>query len=315
MVYSLSAQVSSATPCAGHLCSCVHWAVGAIRYQFKRNDSMASPTYLLPHLKRPFAVVGIINTTPDSFFDGGCYQGVEAAFEQACRLVDEGADVIDIGGESTRPGAATISAQQEMERVVELVQRLAARISVPISVDTTKAAVAQRALEAGAAWINDISAGRFDPAMAGVVARAACPVILMHSRHTPQTMQLQPSYENVVEQVCDELQQRIDVFVRAGVEPDKIIVDPGIGFAKRYEDNIALLAKLDAVAALGYPVLVGTSRKSFIGQLCNREVQQRLGGSLGSVAAAYLRGARLFRVHDVAATVDALTVFSAILDS
>jgi dihydropteroate synthase len=180
-------------------------------------------------------------------------------------------------------------------------------------VDTTKAVVAQQALEAGAAWINDISAGRFDPAMASVVAAADCGVILMHSRHTPQTMQLQPHYDNVVVEVCDELRQHIDIFLQAGVDPQKIVVDPGIGFAKRFEDNVALLAKLDELARLGYPLLVGTSRKSFIGQLCGRDVQQRLGGSLGSVTAAYLRGARLFRVHDVAATRDALTVFSTLV--
>jgi dihydropteroate synthase len=264
-------------------------------------------------LDKPFALMGIVNATPDSFFDGGEHYAARSAADHARRLVDEGADVIDIGGESTRPGAKPVTAGEEIRRVVPAVTMLrSAGVSVPISVDTTKAEVARTALDAGADWINDVSAGRFDTDMAPLAARRECPVVLMHSRKTPETMQQEPHYEDVAGEVCDELRGSVDHFRAAGVRDENIVLDPGIGFAKRYEDNMRLLRNLEMVMAMGYPVLIGTSRKSFIGHLTGKPVEQRLCGTLGSVAAAYAHGGRFFRVHDVDATRDFLTVLSTI---
>lgn len=264
-------------------------------------------------LAKPFAVMGIVNVTPDSFYDGGRHDTTDVAVEHALRLADEGADMLDIGGESTRPGAAAVAADEEIRRVLPVIERIAEQLDVPISVDTTKAEVARRALDSGASWINDISAGRFDPDMAPLAARRSCPVVLMHSRETPRTMQQTPHYDDVVAEVEAELLASVDTFVRQGVVRANIVLDPGIGFAKRIEDNVALLNRLDRLCNLGYPLLIGTSRKSFIGHFTGRPVGERLYGSLGSVAAAYARGARLFRVHDVAPTVDMLTVMHGIL--
>lgn len=265
-------------------------------------------------LKKPFAVMGVLNVTPDSFYDGGEHRSVRAAVDHAMRLIDEGADVIDIGGESTRPGSESVSAKDECARVTPVVEELAKKYSCVLSVDTSKSEVAKSALDAGASWINDISAGRFDPEMASVVAHYQCPCVLMHSRATPQTMQIAPSYDNVLEEVAAELSEAVERFVSSGVERDRIILDPGIGFAKRHEDNLALLAHIDKIVSLGFPVLLGTSRKSFIGRITGSEVQDRLWGTLGSEVYAFLRGVKLFRVHDVRATVDCLKVVDAIAE-
>ncbi len=266
-------------------------------------------------LAKPFAVMGVVNVTPDSFYDGGRHDTTDVAVEHALRLADEGAELLDIGGESTRPGAAAVSIDEEARRVVPVIERVAREVQVPISVDTSKAEVARRALDAGASWINDISAGRFDRAMAPLAGSRACPVVLMHSRRTPRTMQQAPHYDDVVAEVEAELLTSVDAFMRQGVARANIVLDPGIGFAKRLEDNLTLLNRLDRVCNLGYPVLVGTSRKSFVGHLTGRTADERLYGSLGSVAAAYVRGARLFRVHDVAPTVDMLRIMHAVLSS
>ncbi len=275
------------------------------------NPAGRHPT-LAAVVSRPFALMGIVNATPDSFYDGGRHDSCGRAVEHALRLVDEGADVIDVGGESTRPGSPPVDMEEEIRRVIPVVEAVGARTSVPISVDTTKAGVAERALQAGASWVNDISAGRFDRAMAGVVAQGGGPVVLMHSRERPATMQQCPSYEDVLAEVESELLGQVTVFTEAGVAEANIVLDPGIGFAKRVEDNLALLRGVDRLAGHGFPVLVGTSRKSFIGQVTGRDVEQRLAGSLGSVAAVYARGVRMFRVHDVAETADLLRVLSAI---
>lgn len=257
--------------------------------------------------------MGIVNVTPDSFFDGGKYFSSASAVEHGLSLVHDGADMLDIGGESTRPGAPPVPADEECRRVLPVIGQLARVSGVPLSVDTTKAKVAQAALDAGASWVNDISAGRFDPAMSGVVARNRCPVILMHSRETPATMQNRPFYGDVVAEVTQELRACIAAFTAAGVEKENIIVDPGIGFSKRVEDNLALLGRLgDIAVGLGYPVCVGVSRKSFIGRITGREPLDRLAGSLAGVAAAFFNGATLFRVHDVRETVDAIKVLEAI---
>lgn len=268
-----------------------------------------------PILKKRFAVMGIVNMTPDSFFDGGRYFSVEGAIDHGLSLVRDGADILDIGGESTRPGAPPVAPDEECKRVLPVIRELSRRAGVPLSVDTTKASVAQAAFDAGASWVNDISAGRFDPAMPAVVARNKCPVILMHSRETPATMQKEPRYDDVVAEVKSELSAALDVFFAAGTAPEAIVLDPGFGFAKRLEDNLALLAHLKDIAAIGYPVCVGVSRKSFIGRITGREAGQRLPGSLAAVAASFYGGATLFRVHDVRETVEMLKVLEAIQTS
>lgn len=265
-------------------------------------------------LDRPFALMGVVNTTPDSFFDGGRHVGAEAGIEHGLRLIEEGADILDVGGESTRPGAEAVSVEEECSRVIPVIEGLSAQVNTPISVDTTKAQVARRALESGASWINDIGAGRFDRTMPEVAAHHGCPIVLMHSRATPRTMQQRPAYGDVVAEVRAELQAAVELFVAQGVRRENIVLDPGIGFAKRLEDNLALIAGLGQLAAGGLPLLVGTSRKSFIGTITGREVDQRLYGTLGSVAAAFVKGGRFFRVHDVAATADMLKVLRRILE-
>lgn len=262
--------------------------------------------------EKPFLIMGVVNVTPDSFFDGGKHFRADAAKEHALQLVNEGADIIDIGGESSRPGAAPVTAAEELSRVIPVIEQVRAVTGVPISIDTTKAAVARQALGAGATWINDISAGRFDTQMAPTAARSQCPVVLMHSRNSPADMQKNPSYHNVLQEVRDELLSSVTRFTDLGVLKENIIIDPGIGFAKRFEDNCALLRSLNIISDMGFPVLIGTSRKSFIGQITAKTAEHRLYGSLASIGAAYTRGAKIFRVHDVAATVDFLNVLSTI---
>lgn len=259
-------------------------------------------------LSRPYAVMGIVNVTPDSFYDGGRYVSAEAAFEHGVRLAAEGADILDIGGASSRPGAAAVPPEEEAGRVVPVIRRLAREFKGIISVDTTQASVARRALEAGAAWVNDISAGRNDSRMAELAAESGCVAVLMHMRGTPETMQGLCGYGDVVAEVKKELLSSVRDFIKAGVRKDRIVIDPGIGFAKTAGQNVVLLRNLDVFVKTGYTVLVGTSRKSFIGHLTGRGPDERLWGSMGSVGAAFLRGARIFRVHDVAATKDFLKV-------
>jgi len=261
---------------------------------------------------KPFVVMGVLNVTPDSFYDGGRYAAADAAHAQALAMIAAGADIIDIGGESSRPGAAPVTAEVEMKRVLPVIERLRAESSVIISIDTTKSAVANAALKAGATWINDTSAGRFDAGMARLAAAVHCPVVLMHSRKTPADMQIAPMYADVVAEVRKEILGRIAAFTECGVSPRNIIIDPGIGFAKRLEDNLALIKGLHSLVSLGYPVLIGTSRKSFIGAITGRQPDMRLAGTLASVAAAYAKGAKIFRVHDVGETVDFLKVLTAL---
>ena len=264
---------------------------------------------------KPFILMGVVNVTPDSFYDGGSHTTTSAACEHARQLIREGADILDIGGESSRPGALPVSIEEEQARVLPVIEQLRRETDVPISIDTTKAAVAHAALAAGADWINDISAGRFDPDMAPLAGEKQCPVVLMHSRKTPETMQQDPSYGNVVREVIDELLVCVKLFTDCGVLPEHIILDPGIGFAKRFEDNIVLLHELEEFIKTGFPVLIGTSRKSFVGQITGKDAADRLYGTLGSVAAAYTHGAKIFRVHDIEATKDFLNVLSTIEQS
>ncbi|MBP3954209.1 dihydropteroate synthase [Gemmata sp. G18] len=257
-------------------------------------------------------VMGIVNVTPDSFSDGGKFADASAATEHALRLVAEGADILDIGGESTRPGADPVALADELRRVVPVVRELAARTRVPISVDTMKSEVALACLEAGAAIINDVSGFRA-AAMIEVVSAFRAGVIVMHMRGDPATMQLNPQYADVVTEVTDYLQERLRVLGESGIPPEAVCLDPGIGFGKALEHNLDLLANLNAVAALGRPVCLGVSRKGFIGKLCGRELAARDPGSLAVASVAAARGtAHVLRVHDVAGARDAAILLEAI---
>jgi dihydropteroate synthase len=245
-------------------------------------------------------VMGIVNVTPDSFSDGGRFFDRDAAVEQGLRLAEEGADILDVGGESTRPGAKPVEAAAEADRVLPVVEALAARSGVPVSVDTTKASVAERALEAGAQIVNDVSAGRFDPAIFGVVAERRAPFVLMHMLGEPRTMQKSPAYADVVGEILAFLAERADAAAAAGIARDKVVVDPGFGFGKTREHNLVLLKRLREFRTLGYPVLAGTSRKTFIGAtLGDLPVEDRLEGTAATVALAAMNGAAIVRVHDV----------------
>lgn len=250
-------------------------------------------------MSRRTAVMGIVNVTPDSFADGGRYLDSEKAIARGVALASQGADIIDIGGESTRPGARPVSAGEEIGRVLPVIRGLRRALSIPISIDTTKADVARAAVDEGADMVNDISALRFDPAMAPLVAAAKLPVVLMHMLGTPQTMQQSPRYQDVVEEVKEFLRRRIRFALEAGVSAERIIIDPGIGFGKNLDHNLALLRGLPSLASLGQPLLVGPSRKTFVGKLLDAGPEERLEGSLAAAVAAVLAGANIIRTHDV----------------
>jgi len=263
-------------------------------------------------MARRTALVGIVNVTPDSFSDGGRYFDLEKAIAHGVDLVREGADVIDVGGESTRPGARPVSAREEMERVLPVIRGLRRAVSVPISVDTYKADVARAALDEGADMVNDISALRLDPGMASLVAAEKVPVVLMHMQGTPQTMQQRPQYRDVVEEVKEFLQSRIRFALEGGVEPGRIIIDPGIGFGKELEHNLALLRGLPILASLSQPILVAPSRKTFIGKILGVSPEERLEGSLAAAVAAVLAGANMIRTHDVKGAYRAMRIADAL---
>lgn len=268
----------------------------------KRTFQWGSRTYLM----------GVVNVTPDSFSDGGKHATTETAVAAGERLAAEGVDLIDIGGESTRPGSEPVPVEKELSRVVPVVERLSRLVDVPISVDSTKARVIEEAAKAGASFVNDISGLAFDPAMAPTCARLGLPVCLMHIRGVPRTMQAAPSYLDLVGEVVEGLQASMDVAARNGLAAERIVVDPGIGFGKTAEHNLFLLRNLAQLRALGRPILVGASRKSFIGMVTGRAVGDRLPGSLAVLAAAVLGGADLVRVHDVAESRAAAQVVDAI---
>lgn len=247
-------------------------------------------------------IMGILNVTPDSFSDGGQYSDVEAAVRQARRMLDEGVDIIDIGGESTRPGAEPVAADEQIRRVVPVVEAIRQQVSadIPISIDTTLSAVAKAALAAGADIINDISAGRDDEAILALAAETDAPIILMHSQGAPKTMQNNPYYDDVVQEVLAALHRQIDAALKAGIKRERIVIDPGIGFGKRRQDNIDLLAHLDAFVATGYPVLLGTSRKRFMGAICDvSEPAELVTATAVTTALGVMAGVQMFRVHDV----------------
>jgi dihydropteroate synthase len=253
-------------------------------------------------------VMGILNVTPDSFSDGGEHRGVEAAVAHAAAMAEAGAHIIDIGGESTRPGSDPVSAEEEMERVLPVLERVVKDTGAPVSVDTRKAKVAEEALKLGAVMVNDVTAMRGDPEMARTIAGSGAAVVLMHMLGEPRTMQEAPAYADVMEEVYLFLAERRDAAVEAGIDPGLIFLDPGIGFGKRLEDNMALMARLGELRCLGHPIVVGPSRKQFIGDLSGAQAGDRVPGTLAAVAAASFGGAHVVRVHDVAGTVQALAV-------
>jgi len=251
--------------------------------------------------------MGVINVTPDSFSDGGRYVDSVAAVTHALRMIDEGAGLIDVGGESTRPGAQSVSVEAEIERVVPVIEALAARTKIPISIDTSKPAVMTAAVHAGASMINDVRALR-EPGAMQAAARTDAAICLMHMQGEPRTMQSDPRYSDVVAEVRDFLRERTEACLASGIAKNRLVVDPGIGFGKRLEHNLALLAGLPAVTALGWPVLIGVSRKSMFATLLGRAVDERVAGGVAMATAAVLAGASIVRTHDVAATVDAVKV-------
>jgi len=274
-------------------------------------------------LGRRTCVMGVVNVTPDSFSDGGRFFNSAAAVAQGLRLAAEGADIIDVGGESTRPFSEAVSDEEEIRRVVPVIAELAGRIRVPISIDTTKAAVARRALEAGAAMVNDIAALRFDPGLAGVAAEFGVPVILMHMQGEPRTMQVTPRYDDLVGEIYSFLQDAAAAAERQGISRSKVIVDPGIGFGKTPEHNLQLIRRLPEFAGLDLPLLVGPSRKSFIRKLVRLEGEKDVSpdlpavetGTQAAVAASIFNGAHIVRVHDVANTVATVKVVDAIVNA
>ncbi len=257
-------------------------------------------------------IMGIVNVTPDSFFDGGRFLDPEAAVAHALRLVQEGADLLDIGAESTRPGSVPVEESEERRRLIPVVAAVAKAVSVPISVDTSKAVVAKAAIDAGAVMVNDVTALRGDPAMVDLIAMSGAGVVLMHMQGTPQTMQLAPRYHDVVEEVGDFLAERVRFATERGVPKSQIMLDPGIGFGKTLAHNLDLLAQLRTFTKLGLPLLIGPSRKAFIGQLVEHSMQDRAWGTAGVIALSVEQGANVLRVHDVAAMKDVVRVATAI---
>ncbi len=270
------------------------------------NWSIAGET--LSWTGRPL-LMGIVNITPDSFSDGGQNLDVDRAVEHALRLEADGADILDLGAESTRPGAAPVSQTDELARLIPVVERLVNRVRVPLSIDTYKAEVARQALAAGAKIINDISGLQFDPEMPRVVAESGAGVVCMHIQGTPQTMQLAPHYDDVVAEIVDYFREQLRTLQQVGIQPEHIVFDPGIGFGKTAEHNLDILSHIADFQSLGRPVLIGHSRKGFLKRVLGRVVDERLSGTLGVSIALAEQGAEILRVHDVTATRDALVAW------
>ena len=256
--------------------------------------------------------MGVVNITPDSFYDGGRYDLPERAIAHALELVEQGADIIDIGGESTRPGAVAVSEHDELGRVIPVLEGLVRHVSVPISIDTTKSRVARLALDTGASIINDVSALRQDPDMANVIAQSGAAVVLMHMQGTPQTMQQSPQYADVGAEVVQFFEERVETALLAGIARNNIILDPGFGFGKLLPHNLALLRGLSSFTMLNCPLLVGLSRKGFIGTIVGKAVDRREWGTAAAVALAVDRGAKIVRVHDVAMMIDVVKMAAAL---
>ncbi len=277
----------------------------------KTHYSIRCQKRILPLGKRTL-LMGVLNVTPDSFSDGGLFFDKEKAISHALRMVEGGADIIDIGGESTRPGSKPLELEEELRRVIPVIESLAKEVNVPLSIDTYKSTVAQRAIEAGAEIINDISGLHFDPGLAKVAAKNDTPLILMHIRGTPETMQKGVHYDSLFSEILQYLKESIQRAESTGLDPRQIIIDPGIGFGKTAEDNLLIIKNLYEFRILGKPILLGTSRKSFIGKILNAEVGDRLEGTLSSIAISVLNGAHIIRSHDVLQAKKAIAVADAI---
>jgi len=266
------------------------------------------------NVSRQGLIIGVLNVTPDSFSDGGKFFALEKAIEHGVRIAAEGADIIDIGGESTRPGAEPVAAEQELHRVIPVIEKLRAKIDVPISIDTSKAEVARAAIHAGASIVNDITVGRGDQGMLPLIAETKSAFIIMHMQGTPRTMQNRPQYEDVVSEVANFFRQQYARAIGCNIDPMAIAFDPGIGFGKTLDHNLELLAQLERLRAHDRPLVVGVSRKSFLGKLANSpEIEDRLAPSVALTSLLRARGADVFRVHDVKENVSALRVTEAIL--
>jgi len=260
-------------------------------------------------------LMGVLNVTPDSFSDGGRFLKLEEAVKQGLKLAEEGADIIDIGGESTRPGSEPVTIEEELRRIMPVIEELTKRIQVPISIDTYKSKIAKEVLDSGASMVNDISGLRFDPEMKKVIAEYDVPVVLMHIQGTPRNMQENPKYDNLIEDIKSYLNQSISMAEEAGIGEDKIIIDPGIGFGKTLDDNLKILKNLREFKSLGKPVMIGVSRKSFIGKILDLPTDERLEGSLAALAIAVINGANILRVHDVKESKRVAKLVDAILTS
>jgi len=257
-------------------------------------------------------IMGVLNVTPDSFSDGGQYFETHTAIERGITMAREGADIIDVGGESTRPYSQKITAKEELDRVIPVIEALGKELAIPISIDTCKGEVAQAALSAGASMINDISALRFDPDMASIAAEAGVPVILMHMKGMPATMQKNPTYGDLIPEIFDFLEDAIARSVSAGIKRDLIIVDPGIGFGKTFDHNLKIIKELSRFAALESPILLGTSNKAFIGHILGKEAHERDTGTMATVAYGVINGAHIVRVHHVRKAVETVRMVEAI---
>ena len=257
-------------------------------------------------------VMGVLNVTPDSFSDGGHFFQREEAIEQGLRMAADGADIIDVGGESTRPYSTRISKEEELERIIPVIQELKKEVKIPVSIDTLKAEVAREALRAGASMINDTSALRSDPEMTSVAAVAQVPVILMHMRGTPENMQEKPHYGNLIQEVIDFLSGSMERAVQMGIRREMIILDPGIGFGKTFDHNLEIIRELDRFTCLGRPILLGSSRKAFIGRILGKPALERDTGTMAAVAVGVMNGAHIVRVHDVKKAVETVKVVDAI---
>ena len=259
-------------------------------------------------------VMGILNITPDSFSDGGAYfNNTEKSLLRAEEMARDGAGIIDIGGESTRPGSSAVSVDEELDRVIPVIKALSGRIDIPISIDTAKSEVARAAVENGASIVNDVTGLRGDPEMASVVARSGAGLIIMHMKGSPKTMQVEPFYKDLIGEIIESLRESIAIAVGAGVPQDKIVVDPGIGFGKTVRHNLTILNRLSEFKSLGRPIMAGVSRKSFIGAVLNSPVNERLIGTVAAASVAIMNGARMIRVHDTKELVDAARIVDAIM--
>jgi len=264
------------------------------------------------HLGEKACLMGILNVTPDSFYDGGNYTNTEEAIRQALKMVDEGVDIVDVGGESTRPGAEAVKEEEEIKRVIPVIEGIRKKSNIPISIDTYKSKIAEKAVQAGANIVNDVAL-KLDEKMINIVKNYDVPIIIMHMKGKPKTMQLNPVYNHLISDILEQMEKYIKILEGNGVDEEKIIIDPGIGFGKKTEDNLIILQRLNAFRVLGKPILVGVSRKSFIGKILNKDVGERLCGTLAAITTARINGAHILRVHDVKQAKEALKITDAIM--